>query len=136
LISKIDDMGGAIAATESGYIQREIEESARNFQKEVESGEKVVVGVNKYEIEEDIETDLFRFNPEAEQLQKAKLARLMDERDNNRVASTLSAVRKAASGNENLVPRFLDAVRAYATIGEICDVLRDVFGEYDQSRTL
>ena len=136
LISKIDDMGGAIAATESGYIQREIEECARNFQKEVESGEKVVVGVNKYEIEEDIETDLFRFNPEAEQLQKAKLARLMDERDNNRVASTLSAVRKAASGNENLVPRFLDAVKAYATIGEICDVLRDVFGEYDQSRTL
>jgi len=136
LISKIDDMGGAIAATESGYIQREIEESARNFQKEVESGEKVVVGVNKYEIEEDIETDLFRFNPEAEQLQKAKLARLMDERDNNRVASTLSAVRKAASGNKNLVPLFLDAVKAYATIGEICDVLRDVFGEYDQSKTL
>lgn len=136
LISKIDDMGGAIAATESGYIQREIEESARRFQKEVESGEKVVVGVNKYEIEEDLETDLFTFNPEVEQLQKAKLARLMDERDNNAVTFTLSAVRKAASGNENLVPRFLDAVKAYATIGEICDVLRDVFGEYNQLKTI
>jgi methylmalonyl-CoA mutase N-terminal domain/subunit len=138
LISKIDDMGGAIAATESGYIQKEIEESARRFQKEVESGDKVVVGVNKYEIEEDLETDtdIFSFNPEVERVQKAKLSRLMDERDSDAVASTLRAVRDAASGNENLMPRFLDAVKAYATIGEICDVLREVFGEYDQVKTI
>jgi len=138
LISKIDDMGGAIAATESGYIQKEIEESARRFQKEVESGDKVVVGVNKYEIEEDLETDtdIFSFNPEVERVQKAKLSRLMDERDSDAVASTLRAVREAASGNENLMPRFLDAVKAYATIGEICDVLREVFGEYDQLKTI
>lgn len=138
LISKIDDMGGAIAATESGYIQKEIEESARRFQKEVESGDKVVVGVNKYEIEEDLETDtdIFSFNPEVERVQKAKLSRLMDERDSDAVASTLRAVREAASGNENLMPRFLDAVKAYATIGEICDVLRECFGEYDQVKTI
>jgi methylmalonyl-CoA mutase N-terminal domain/subunit len=138
LISKIDDMGGAIAATESGYIQKEIEESARRFQKEVESGDKVVVGVNKYEIEEDLETDtdIFSFNPEVERVQKAKLSRLMDERDSDAVASTLRAVREAAFGNENLMPRFLDAVKAYATIGEICDVLREVFGEYDQVKTI
>ena len=138
LISKIDDMGGAIAATESGYIQKEIEESARRFQKEVESQEKVVVGVNKYKIEEDseLDTDIFSFNPEVEQLQKAKLGSLKEKRDNHAVASALSAVRKAASGNENLVPRFLDAVKAYATVGEICDVLRDVFGEYDQLKTI
>jgi len=138
LISKIDDMGGAIAATESGYIQKEIEESARRFQKEVESQEKVVVGVNKYKIEEDseLDTDIFSFNPEVEQLQKAKLGRLREKRDNHAVASALSAVRKAASGNENLVPRFLDAVKVYATVGEICDVLRDVFGEYDQLKTI
>jgi len=134
LISKIDDMGGAIAATESGYIQKEIEESARRFQKEVESGDKVVVGVNKYEIEEDLETDtdIFSFNPEVERVQKAKLSRLMDERDSDAVASTLDA----ASGNENLMPPFLDAVKAYATIGEICDVLRECFGEYDQVKTI
>jgi methylmalonyl-CoA mutase N-terminal domain/subunit len=138
LISKIDDMGGAIAATESGYIQKEIEESARRFQKEVESGDKVVVGVNKYEIEEDLETDtdIFSFNPEVERVQKAKLSRLMDERDSDAVASTLRAVRDAASGNENLMPPFLDAVKAYATIGEICDVLRECFGEYDQVKTI
>jgi methylmalonyl-CoA mutase N-terminal domain/subunit len=138
LISKIDDMGGAIAATESGYIQKEIEESARRFQKEVESGDKVVVGVNKYEIEEDLETDtdIFSFNPEVERVQKAKLSRLMDERDSDAVASTLRAVRDAASGNKNLMPPFLDAVKAYATIGEICDVLRECFGEYDQVKTI
>jgi methylmalonyl-CoA mutase N-terminal domain/subunit len=138
LISKIDDMGGAIAATESGYIQKEIEESARRFQKEVESRDKVVVGVNKYEIEEDLETDtdIFSFNPEVERVQKAKLSRLMDERDSDAVASTLRAVRDAASGNENLMPPFLDAVKAYATIGEICDVLRECFGEYDQVKTI
>lgn len=138
LISKIDDMGGAIAATESGYIQKEIEESARRFQKEVESGDKVVVGVNKYEIEEDLETDtdIFSFNPEVERVQKAKLSHLMDERDSDAVASTLRGVRDAASGNENLMPRFLDAVKAYATIGEICDVLRECFGEYDQVKTI
>jgi methylmalonyl-CoA mutase N-terminal domain/subunit len=137
-ISKIDEMGGAIAATESGYIQKEIEESARRFQKEVESEEKVVVGVNKYKIEEDSgpDTDIFSFNPEVEHHQKAKLAHLMERRDNQAVASTLSAVRKAASGKENLVPRFLDAVKVYATIGEICDVLREVFGEYDQVKTI
>lgn len=138
LISKIDDMGGAIAATESGYIQKEIEESARRFQKEVESGDKVVVGVNKYEIEEDLETDtdIFSFNPEVERVQKAKLSHLMDERDSDAVASTLRGVRDAASGNENLMPPFLDAVKAYATIGEICDVLRECFGEYDQVKTI
>ncbi len=136
LISKIDEIGGAVAATESGYIQRKIEESARRFQKEVESGEKVVVGVNKYQIEEHIDSEIFRFNPEVERLQKEKINRLRQERDSEAVASALEAVRRAAQGNENLVPRFLDAVKAYATIGEICDVLREVFGEYDQVRTI
>jgi methylmalonyl-CoA mutase N-terminal domain/subunit len=136
LISKIDNMGGAVAATESGYIQKQIEESARRFQREVESGEKVVVGVNKYQIDEQIDSEIFRFNPEVERLQKEKLTRLRQERDSEAVASALDAVRRAAQGNENLVPRFLDAVKAYATIGEICDVLREVFGEYDQVRTI
>ena len=138
LILKIDDMGGAVAATESGYIQKEIDKNARKFQKEVESGEKVVVGVNKHQVEEDLEgePDIFSFNPEVERVQKAKLGGLMEDRDNHAVASALKAVREAASGNENLMPRFLDAVKAYATIGEICDVLRDVFGEYDQLKTI
>ena len=136
LIAKISDMGGAIAATESGFIQRQIEESANSFQKEVESGERVVVGVNKYQIDEDVDADIFIFDSRVEQLQKEKLARLMDERDNDKVASALSAIRKAAAGNENLLPQFLHAVKAYATIGEICDVLRNVFGEYDQLKAI
>jgi methylmalonyl-CoA mutase N-terminal domain/subunit len=136
LIGKISDMGGAIAATESGFIQRQIEESANSFQKEVESGERVVVGVNKYQIDKEVDTDIFIFDSRVEQLQKEKLARLMDERDNDTVASALSAIRKAAVGNENLLPRFLDAVKSYATIGEICDVLRSVFGEYDQLKAI
>jgi methylmalonyl-CoA mutase N-terminal domain/subunit len=136
LIGKISDMGGAIAATESGFIQRQIEESANSFQKEVESGERVVVGVNKYQIDKEVDTDIFIFDSRVEQLQKEKLARLMDERDNDTVASALSAIRKAAVGNENLLPRFLDAVKSYATIGEICDVLRSVFGEYEQLKAI
>jgi len=134
---KIEDMGGAVAAIESGYIQKEIEQNAYRFQRQVEAGEKIIVGVNKYQMEEEVRySDIFTFNPVVERLQKEKLAQLKKERDNDAVKLALDGVRRAASGSENLLPPLLEAVKSYATIGEICDVLREIFGEYDQLKTI
>lgn len=132
-INKIDDLGGAARAIEKGYIQKEIQDSAYNYQKEIESGERIVVGMNKFQIKEESPKGLLRVDPAVGELQKKKLEELRKERDNNRVESTLASLRRAASGSENLMPFILDAVKAYATLGEICGVLREVFGEYEQS---
>lgn len=129
-IKKIDAMGGAIKAIESGYIQREIAESAYQYQKEIESKKRIIVGVNQFEIEEAPLKDILRIRPEVEQYQKKKLARVRKERDQGSVNKTLATLRKAAQGTENLVPPILEAVRVYATLGEISDTLREVFGEY------
>ncbi|MEM2934679.1 MAG: methylmalonyl-CoA mutase family protein [Methanocellales archaeon] len=131
-IYKIDQMGGALAAIESGYIAREILESAYKYQKEIDSGERVIVGVNKYTIEEEIKIPILRPDPEVERLQKARLAALKQRRDNKKVKECLEKLRIAAMDNVNLMPVILEAVKAYATIGEMCDVLREVFGEYKQ----
>ncbi len=129
-IEKIDTMGGAIKAIESGYIQQEIAESAYQYQKEIESKKRIIVGVNQFQIEEKPLTDILRIQPEVEQYQKEKLARVKKERDQGRVKETLATLKKAAQGTENLVPPILESVRVYATLGEISDSLREVFGEY------
>ncbi|GAB6931856.1 methylmalonyl-CoA mutase family protein [Calditerricola satsumensis] len=129
-IRKIDELGGAVAAIEQGYQQREIRKAAYETQRKIESGELVVVGVNKFRLENEKQPELLRVDPAIAEKQKAKLERLRQKRDNALVAKRLEALRKAARGTENLMPYILDAVRAYCTVGEICGVLREEFGEY------
>ena len=129
-IEKIDAMGGSIKAIESGYIQGEIAESAYQYQKEIEKKKRVIVGLNQFQIEEEPLKDTLRIKPDAERYQKEKLAKVKKERDNGKVKEILAILKKAAQGKGNVVPPILDAVKAYATIGEISDTLREVFGEY------
>jgi methylmalonyl-CoA mutase N-terminal domain/subunit len=131
-IEKIDAMGGAIKAIESGYIQGEIAESAYQYQKEIESKKRIIVGLNQFQIEEEPLKDLLRIQPEMEQYQREKLLRVKREREDNKVKQTLAALKKAAQGTDNVVPPILEAVRVYATLGEISDTLREVFGEYKE----
>jgi len=135
-IDKIDELGGAASAIEKGFVQREIQDSAYLYQKEIEKGERVVVGVNKFQIEEESPKDLLRVDPAVRLSQMESLGRLRSERDNGRVTGILSELKKAAEGNDNLMPVILDAVKAYATLGEICDALREVFGEYQPVSTI
>ena len=130
-IKRIDAMGGAIKAIESGYIQREIMESAYRYQKEIEARERIVVGVNEYVIEEEKRTlKLLKVDPAVRERQIARLQEVRRRRDNAKVAELLAKLEEAARGSDNLMPIILECVEAYATLGEICDVLRKVFGEY------
>lgn len=135
-IDKIDELGGAASAIEQGFIQREIQDSAYRYQREIEKNERVVVGVNKFQVEEESPKDLLRVDPAVRISQMERLKRLKSERDNARVKDILSELRKAAKGKDNLMPIILDAVKTYATLGEICDALRDVFGEYQPVSTI
>ncbi|UCG70107.1 MAG: methylmalonyl-CoA mutase family protein [Thermoplasmata archaeon] len=129
-IKKIDDMGGMLVAVEKGYIQREIHESAYTYQRQIERGERLIVGVNCFTTKKKIPIKTLKIPPEIENKQVERLKKLRMERDNSKVKETLSNLRVVAQGEENTMPVILEAVRAYATLGEICDVLRDVFGEY------
>lgn len=129
-INKIEEMGGMIKAIEMGYPQKEIAEASYRYQKEVESGKRTIVGVNKYVLEENIRIPILKIPPEVEEKQIIRLRKLRKERNNDEVRRTLSALKRAAEGNENLMPYVLNAVKVYATEGEICSTLREVFGEY------
>ena len=135
-IQKIDEMGGAVSAIERGYVQKEIQESAYRYQREIETGERTVVGVNRFQVEEEKPTNLLRVDPAVRLAQIEKLKALRSERDKKKVIKALDQVRKAAQSSDNLMPPILGAVKAYATLGEICDVLREVFGEYRPVSTL
>jgi len=136
LMAKVEDMGGAVAAIEQGFVQKEIERRAYDFQKAVESGEQVVVGVNKYTIAEEEEVDLAEANPQAEQDQIERLRALKGRRSQDQVDQSLAALKQTAQGEGNLMPVIIAAVEAYASLGEICGVLREVFGEYQPVRTI
>jgi len=129
-IKRIDELGGAVKAVEKGFVAREIEESAYRYQKEIERGERTVVGLNKFQEKEAPYEDLLRVNPAVRESQLAKLKKLRAERNEGQVHQTLDELQKAAAGAANLMPLIIDAVRAEATLGEICNVLRKVFGEY------
>ncbi len=129
-IRTIDEMGGALAAIESGYIQREIQESAWRFQQQVESGERVIVGVNKFTTAEEIQVPIQRVDRAAQLRQIERVRELRRRRDNRRVEAALARLEEVARSDENTMPAILECVEAYATIGEICRVLRRVFGEY------
>ncbi|MFO7801864.1 MAG: methylmalonyl-CoA mutase family protein [Desulfovermiculus sp.] len=130
LMQKIEDMGGVIPAIEQGFIQRQIEDSAYDYQMKVENKERIVVGANEFQSTEDIKVPLLRIDPEVGKAQVERVQAVREKRDNEQVEKTLKALSQAASSGENVMPSIVEAVKAYATIGEICDVMREVFGEH------
>jgi len=135
-IRKIDELGGAAEAIEKGYIQREIQDSAYRYQREIEKEERIVVGLNRFHVPEKKPTNLLRVDPAVRTSQIERLKRLRSERDAHEVKKCLADLKQAAEGDQNLIPLILSAVKVYATLGEICDVLREVFGEYQAVNTL
>ncbi|MEM2272557.1 MAG: methylmalonyl-CoA mutase family protein, partial [Archaeoglobaceae archaeon] len=129
-IEKIDEMGGMIKAIETGYVQREIQRSAYEKQKAIESGELTVVGVNKYKIDEEVHIELLRVPKEIVEKQIARVRRFKENRDRSKVEEALQRLEKAAETDENLMPFIFDCVKSKATLGEIANSLRRVFGEF------
>jgi methylmalonyl-CoA mutase N-terminal domain/subunit len=129
---QIEDLGGVIPAIEAGFFQREIAEASYRYQREIETNDRISVGVNEYVMDEPIEIPILEMDPEGEQRERERLARLRRERDGALARRSLNALREACQGSDNLMPYILDAVNAYCTLGEICDVMREVFGEYQE----
>ena len=130
-IRKIDEMGGMVSAVERGYPQREISASAYRFQRQVDRGEKVVVGVNSYKQQaERSRIPLLRVDETVQRDQMESLAKVKRERDQDRVRNALAAIAETARGDANLMPPMIDAAKAYCSEQEICDVLREVFGQH------
>jgi methylmalonyl-CoA mutase, N-terminal domain len=134
LIERIDELGGAVAAIEQGFVQDEIEQAAFRWQQEVESGERVIVGVNRFTEGEEESIELHRLDPEAERRQLERTARVRAERNAEDAERTLAVVRETARGDGNLLVPMREALRARVTVGEICNALRDEFGMYDAQR--
>jgi methylmalonyl-CoA mutase, N-terminal domain len=134
LIERVDEIGGAVAAIEQGFVQREIEDAAFRYQREVEQGERVIVGVNRYQEHEQEPIELHRLDPEAERRQLERTARVRAERNAEAAAQALEEVRRVARSNENLLLPMREALRLRCTVGEICEVLREEFGTYDAQR--
>ena len=132
-INKIDELGGMSNAIEMGYVQREIQREAYRVQKDIENDRSLIVGLNKYTIKEDPPKNLLRVDPRIQHEQIERIAALRSNRDDNAVGASLERLKKACKGNENVMPLIIDAVKTYATLGEICDVMRGVFGEYKEN---
>jgi methylmalonyl-CoA mutase N-terminal domain/subunit len=135
-LDQIDEKGGAVAAIEQGFIQTEIQVSAYAYQRAVESGQQVVVGLNKFQQEEAPLRNFLRVEPAVKASQEAKLKQLKGQRDNTAVVEALARLKDCAKGTDNLMPPIMEAVKCYATLGEVCDTLRAVFGEYTPVSTL
>ncbi len=134
IIAEVDRRGGMLEAVESQWVQRQIQDVAFERQEEIEAGDRVIVGVNEYEVDEDPEMDLEEVDPEQESQQRDRLREVKADRDDEAVDAALSAIREAARGGENVLPHVVDAVKAYATVQEVSDVFRDEFGEYKPGR--
>ncbi|MDA8352711.1 MAG: methylmalonyl-CoA mutase family protein [Firmicutes bacterium] len=132
-IDRIEEMGGAVSAVEQGYMQREIHRAALETQRKIESGEEVLVGVNRFRLENEQQPELYQVDPQLSREQVNRLQALREKRNGEEVKRRLAALKRGAEGKANLMPLILDAVRSYATVGEICHALRDVFGEYQPS---
>lgn len=130
LIQKIDAMGGSVSAIEQGFIQDEIARSAYEYQRDIETGKKIIVGVNKFQVNDDAPVPVFRVDDSIRQLQIEKLEQLRRQRDPARCDTLLQMLNDKASGGENIMPAVIEAVENYCTLGEIADTLREVFGEY------
>ena len=131
-VKKIDEIGGAIKAIETGFMQREIATSAYQYQRDIEDKKKIIVGLNEFTTKEAPFTNILKISAEVERHQRQKLDKVRGRRDAHKVKDVLKALRKAAQGTENLMPYILDAVKHYVTLGEIADCLREVFGEYKE----
>ena len=132
-LERIHSLGGMLQAIESGYVQREIQEAAYAQQARLESGEEVMVGVNRFESQEEVPIERLRIDPEVEKGQISKLKKLRKRRDSCQVKGALEKIGRAAQGQSNLMPVVIEAVEAYATVGEIADAMRDVFGEHKET---
>lgn len=135
-IKKIDELGGALRAIESGFINHEIESAAYDYQRAIEDGDRTIVGVNDFAVEEEINPDLLRVDPKIEAAQREKLALLRAERDNNKIAELRGQLETAARRQENLMPLFIECVDNDMTLGEIAHTLRSIFGEYRPSTSI
>ena len=132
IIQEVDDRGGMRQAIEEQWVQRQIQDVAFERQREIDENERIIVGVNEYEVDdEEVEEDIEEVDQEDERRQKERLAAVREDRDEGAVEAALADLRDAAAGDENVMPYIVDAVKAYATTGEICDAMRDVFGEYN-----
>jgi methylmalonyl-CoA mutase N-terminal domain/subunit len=129
-IERIDQMGGALPAIENGYIQNEIQDAAYFFQREIETEDQIVVGMNAFQVEEELELERLRVDPQIEANQCNRLSALRSSRDQNRVSELLARLEKAAHSDENLMPLFIECVENDISLGEVCLVLRQVWGEY------
>ena len=129
---RVEKLGGVIPAIEKGFFQREIAESAYKYQKDIDEKERIMVGVNKYQMDEPIEIPILKMDEKGEERQINRLKKLRKDRNNSKVDRNLENLRKAAKGEKNLMPIILDCVHSYATLGETCGVLREVFGEYTE----
>jgi len=136
IIAKTDEMGGAIGCIEKGYFQKELAKEAYDWQRSVENKERTIVGVNSYQVEEETDIPVFTPDVESEARQVERLRRLRANRDNNKVQKALADVKGAAQEGRNIVPETVEAVKAYATLGEICDTLKEVYGEYTDAGIL
>jgi methylmalonyl-CoA mutase N-terminal domain/subunit len=134
LIDRVEELGGAVAAVEQGFVQSEIESAAYRYTAQVEAGERVVVGVNRFQEEGAAEIELHHLDPEIERRQLERTARVRAERDTQAAAAALAEVRRVAGGDANLLLPMREALRARCTVGEICDVLREEWGTYDAQR--
>lgn len=129
---KVESLGGVLKAIEKGFFQQEIANASFKYQKEIETNKRIMVGVNDFTEEEEIDIPLLKMDPEGERKQLERLNMIRSSRDQSKYTQTLERLRKAAEGDENMMPYILEAVKAQATLGETCNVLRDIFGEYDE----
>jgi methylmalonyl-CoA mutase N-terminal domain/subunit len=132
-ISRIDAMGGMIVAIENGYVQKEIQQAAYKFEKEIESGKRIIVGLNKFKSDEVIESELLKIDKKAQEDQIKFLNKVRRARNQKKVEEALNDLKNAANSDENLIPYIINAVKVYASVGEICNTLRKVFGEYKET---
>ena len=135
-LKTIEAMGGMLRAIETGYVQREIQEAAYRYQKDIEAQKQVVVGVNRFQLEEEPPVNVLRIDPALEAAQVERVRALRERRDTQAVTSALDKLKQAATTDENLLPRILECVEAYATVGEISNTLRDIWGEYRETSTV
>lgn len=136
IFDAINAQGGVIAAIRNGYYHREIADAAYRYQQEIDRGERIIVGVNAFQADEPLEIPILQMDPEGEKRHLERLNRVRRERDQALVARRLAELRAAAQGAENMMPAILNCVRAYCTLGEMCDVLREVFGVYQQDTVI
>ncbi len=132
-IEKIENIGGMVKAIEEGFVQREIGEASYKYQKEVEKNEQIIVGLNKFKTENKVKNEILKINEEVENKQKEKIKKLKENRDNTEVQKNLQKLKNVALNNENLMPCILSCVKSYATVGEISNLLREIFGEYNEA---